>query len=144
MEQRRPGDDRGVGAVYRTRERQAMQADRPPRGPMPAKAFTGTTECEVVALEPSRRIAWRAHPVPVTFGTRSEMAFDLIPTDTGGTRLTQTITMHQAWLPTQMFARLVFRTNPAGMEEKAQAQWQASLDNIKAILEADATPLRAA
>ncbi len=60
-------------------------------------------------------------------------------TDTGGTRLTQTIHLHQAWLPAQFFARVVFRADPASMESKVRAQWQASLANIKAILEEDAT-----
>ncbi len=135
MEQRAPGDARGVGAVYRTFERQAMQADRAPRGPLPAKAFKGTTECEVVELIPNQRIAWRAHPVPIGMGTRAELAFDLAPRPDGGTQLTQTIHMHQAWLPLQLFSRLVFKTNPAAMETKAKAQWNASLRNIKAVLE---------
>lgn len=135
MEQRRPGDHRGVGAVYRTYERQAFQADRPPRGPMPAKAFKGTTECEVMELVPDRRIAWRAHPVPVGMGTHAELAFDLIPLGPDRTRLTQTIHLHQARLPQQIFARLVFKTTPSGMEAKARAQWQASLDNVRAVLE---------
>jgi hypothetical protein len=51
----------------------------------------------------------------------------------------QTIHLHQAWLPVQLFARLVFHTNPAGMEVKARVQAQASLANIKAILEDAAT-----
>jgi uncharacterized protein YndB with AHSA1/START domain len=138
MELRRPGDDRGVGAIYRTDERQAMHADRAPRGPLPAKAFKGTTECEVTELEPNRRIAWRAHPVPVTLGTSAQLAFDLEPLDASRTRLTQTVRLRQAWLPAQIFARLIFKTDSAGMEAKARAQWQASLHNIKAILEEDA------
>lgn len=135
MELRKPGDNRGVGAVYRTYERQAMHADRPPRGPMPAKAFKGTTECEVTELEPNQRIAWRAHPVPITMGTSAQLAFDLEPLDAERTRLTQTIRMRQSWLPSQIFARLVFKMDLAAMERKGAAQWQASLNNIKAILE---------
>jgi uncharacterized protein YndB with AHSA1/START domain len=121
MEQVRPGDAQGVGAIYRTSERQALQADRAPRGPLPRKAFKGTTECEVTALVPHRRIAWRAHPVPVGLGTRAELAFELAPTADQGTRLTQTITMDQAWLAVQLFSHLVFHTSSAGMEEKARA-----------------------
>lgn len=139
MEQRAPGDARGVGAVYRTYERQAMHADRPPRGPLPDKAFKGVTECEVTELEPNQRIAWRAHPVPITMGTSAQLTFDLEPLDAGRTRLTQTIRMRQSWLPSQIFARLVFKMNPAEMERKGAAQWQASLQNIKAILEEAAT-----
>jgi uncharacterized protein YndB with AHSA1/START domain len=135
MELKKAGSGSGVGAVYRTYEKQAMHADRAPRGPLPAKAFKGTTECEITDLVPGKRIAWRAHPVPVGMGVHAELAFDLAPIDANRTRLTQTISSHQPWLPFQIFARFVFKTNPATMEQKAQAQWQASLDNIKAILE---------
>lgn len=135
MEFRNPGNAAGIGAVYRTYEKQAFQTDRPPRGAMPAKAFNGVTECEITELRPSSRIAWKAHPAPVGMGIHAEMAFDLAPLDGGRTRVTQTIAMHQPWLMLQLFSRLVFKTNPAGMEAKAQAQWQASLDNVKAVLE---------
>lgn len=135
MEQKRPGTAEGVGAVYKTYERQAMHADRTPRGPLPANAFKGTTECEITELVPNRRIAWRAHPVPVGMGVNARLAFDLQPDPNGGTRLTQTISMHQSWLPVQIFSRLVFKVTPEQMEQKAAAQWQASLNNIKAILE---------
>jgi uncharacterized protein YndB with AHSA1/START domain len=131
MEQTRPGS---VGARYKTFERQAMQADRPPRGPMPAKAFKGTTECEVTELTPNERIAWRAHPVPIGMGIHAELAFDIVPDGNGGTTLAQTIQMHEPWLASQLFSRLM-RMNPATMEVKARAQWEASLRNIKAILE---------
>jgi uncharacterized membrane protein len=134
MEQKKAGDAAGVGATYLTFERQAFQADRPPRGPLPAKAFKGKTLAEVREKSPNRRLAWHSHPVP-RMGVWADIAFDVAPDGHGGTRLTQTIAMHQAWLPLQLFARLAFKTTPAAMEAKAQAQWQASLNNIKALLE---------
>jgi hypothetical protein len=68
-------------------------------------------------------------------GTSAQLAFDLEPLDAERTRLTQTIRMRQSWLPSQIFARLVFKMDLAAMERKGAAQWQASLNNIKAILE---------
>jgi uncharacterized membrane protein len=133
MEQQRAGDANGIGARYLTFERQAFQADRKPRGPMPAKAFKGKTLAEVRELAPNRRIAWHSHPVP-RMRIWADIAFDLAP-EGNGAKLTQTIRMHQGWLPLQLFARLAFKSTPAAMEEKARAQWAASLQNIKTILE---------
>jgi uncharacterized membrane protein len=134
MEQKKTGDAAGVGATYLTFERQAFQADRRPKGPLPAKAFRGKTLAEVREKSPNRRIAWHSHPVP-RMGVWADIAFDLAADGRGGTNLTQTIRIHQAWLPLQIFSRLFFKTTPAGMEQKARAQYQASLANIKAILE---------
>jgi uncharacterized membrane protein len=137
MEQQRAGDANGIGARYLTYERQAFQADRAPRGPMPAKAFKGKTLAEIRELVPNRRIAWHSHPVP-RMRIWADIAFDLAP-EGNGTKLTQTIQMHQGWLPMQLFSRLAFKTTPAGMEEKGRAQWAASLQNIKSILEEPST-----
>lgn len=135
MELKKQGNAAGVGAVYTTHERQAMQSDRTPRGPMPAKAFKGTTQCEVKELLPNRRIAWRSHPVPISMGIHADLAFDLTPTSSGDTIATQSIAIHQPWLPYQMFMRFAFKLKPDQMKERAKAQWQASLDNVKTILE---------
>jgi uncharacterized membrane protein len=135
MEQKKPGSASGVGAVYRTYERQGLQADRAPRGPLPAKASKGTTECEVTELAPNKRIGWKAHPVPVGLGIHANLGFDLAPNANGGTHLTQTIHMHEPWLMAQLLSRLMFRMKPEQAEAKTHAQWQASLDNIKKILE---------
>jgi uncharacterized protein YndB with AHSA1/START domain len=128
----------GVGARYRTYERQAMQSDRVPKGPVATKGFKGTTECEVTELKPNERIAWKAHPVPMGMGVHSAMHFDIAPSANGGSTLTQTIDMHQPWLLFQIFTRLIFRMKPTDFESKGEAQWQASLQNIKHILEAPA------
>lgn len=135
MDMRVPGDASGVGRVYRTTERQAMHADRKPRGPMPAKAFKGMTDCEITELVPGKRIAWRAHPVPVGMGVHARLSFDLAPADDGRTRLTQTVDMHQPWPIFQFFSRVTFKSSPSDMERKASAQWSASLANIKTIME---------
>lgn len=135
LERMEPAQPSMVGARYKTYERQAMQADRPPRGPLPAKGFKGTTECEITELTPNRRIAWKAHPVPIGMGVHAKLAFDIAPSGDNSTRLTQTIDMHEAWLPSQIFTRIVYRTTPVEMEAKAHAQWTASLRNIQSILE---------
>lgn len=135
MEQKSAGDVSGVGAVYKTFERQAMHADRKPNGPLPDKAFKGITQCTVTDLRRPNAIGWKAHPIPVSMGIHAESQFELASIEPGTTRLTQTIHMHQPWLPLQIFSRIAFKTNPTEMEAKARAQWRASLDNIKHILE---------
>jgi hypothetical protein len=127
------GDSSGVGAVYRTAERQGWQTDRAPRAPL-TRGVAGATMCEMVELIPNRRIVWRSWaPVP---GVKhaGAYAFDLASDGNGGTRLTQSAALEDNWLG-DIVSRLVFKTTP----EKARAQWQASLGNIKAILEADTT-----
>jgi uncharacterized membrane protein len=130
LEQVHPGDSDGVGAVYRTAERQAWQTDRAPRGPL-TQGVAGATMCELVELVPNRRIAWRSWaPVPGVkhVGT---YAFELASDGNGGTRLTQASALEDNWLG-DIVSRLLFKTTPA----KARAQWEASLRNIKTILEA--------
>jgi uncharacterized membrane protein len=125
-----PGDSSGVGAVYRTAERQGWQTDRAPRAPL-TRGVAGATMCEMIELIPNRRIVWRSWaPVP---GVKhaGAYAFDLASDGNGGTRLTQSAALEDNWLG-DIVSRLVFKTTP----EKARAQWQASLGNIKAILEA--------
>lgn len=135
MEQVRLGDSRGIGATYRTDERQAFHSDRRPRESLTnRKAFKGTTVCEVRELVPDRRIAWHAYAVP-RIGVHADLAFDLTPRTDGGTMLTQRITMHQPALPLWVFRKLVFKMSAEEMTAKAEAQWRASLRNIKAILE---------
>lgn len=125
----RAGDHIGVGAIYRTAERQGWQTDRAPRAPL-TRGVAGTTMCELIELIPNRRIAWRSWaPVP---GVRhaGAYAFDLAPDERGGTRLTQSAALEDNWLG-DLVSRLVFKTTPP----KARAQWEASLRNIKALLE---------
>jgi len=132
MEQVHPGNSIGVGARYKTFERQAFQADRKPKTPL-TKGMRGTTLCEVRELIPNRRIAWKAHPLPWAMGTQAQLAFELKPAAEGGTTLTQTIHMQIPGLVMAIMGRLA-GAGPG----KAQAQWEASLQNIKAILEEEA------
>lgn len=133
MEETKPGDSAGIGRTYKTTERQAFQSDRQPREAL-SKGFKGTTICEVRELVPNRRIAWHSYALP-KMGISADLAFDLAPDAAGGTTVTQTITMHQPAVPTWIFRMLVFKMSEEEMEKRARAQWQASLANIKAILE---------
>jgi uncharacterized protein YndB with AHSA1/START domain len=132
----RAGDEHGVGAVFRATERQVWQADRRPREPLTAGA-AGEMMCELTELVTNRRIAWRAWvPVPI-LRHEGRYAFDLEPA-AGGTRLTQTSQLADNWLG-DLVSRLVFKTTAA----TARAQWEASLANIKLILEEHAAPAAA-
>src|SRR4051812_15375395 len=112
MEQKQaPGPD-GTGAVYKTYEVQAMHADRAPKGPLPTKGFKGTTQATVTELIPNKRVAWKAHPVPIKMGTSSRHRMELEPTANGGTKLTQTVDMTVGWLPGKVLSRLIFKSNP--------------------------------
>ena len=127
QEQLKPGDARGVGAVYLTHERQAFQSDRQPHQPL-TKGFKAKTICEVRELEPNRRIAWHSHPKP-RMGVQSDWIIELAPADDGGTLVTQSCRFQE-----NAFARLLskaMRVTP----EKSAAQWNASLRNIKQVLE---------
>lgn len=124
----RCGDGQGVGAIYRTSERQGWQADRRPGAPL-TQGVSGDTWCQVTELVPGRRLAWRSWVgVP---GVRHEGHFAVeLEEVADSTRLTQTIRLTDNWLGDKV-SRFVFKTTPA----KAYAQWEASLQNIKLVLE---------
>jgi uncharacterized protein YndB with AHSA1/START domain len=124
----RPGDATGLGAVYRTAERQGWQSDRRPGEPL-SRGVPGDTMCEVTELTPPRRIAWRSWVAIPGVVHQGDYAFDLAAAP-GGARLTQSIRLYDNWLG-DIVNRLVFRTTVA----KAHGQWAASLQNIKLILE---------
>ena len=134
MELKQAGDSSGVGARYLTSERQALQSDRKPHERI-ANGMRAKTMCEVRELVPNRRIAWRANPHPVKLGVSANIAMELEPAGDGRIRLTQTIAMRQPKLMMSFAKRFMGMT-----EEKVKAQWQASLDNIKLILEEGSTP----
>jgi uncharacterized membrane protein len=124
-----PENGSGVGARFVTTERQAMQTDRKPLEVI-TKGMLAKTMCEIRELIPNRRIAWHAHFVP-NVGTHAELSFELAPTTDGGTLLTQTSCFYQPG-PIYLVFRLIFGS---GLQQKAHAQWDASLRNIKTILE---------
>jgi hypothetical protein len=66
-------------------------------------------------------------------GTHADITMELAPEGEGHTRLTQTIQMHQ---PELLFA--FFRRFKGVTTDKAYTQWQASLNNVKLILDESA------
>jgi uncharacterized protein YndB with AHSA1/START domain len=130
MERVRAGDSTGIGARYLTFERQAMQADRKPYERL-TRGMRVKTMCEIRELTPERRIAWHAHTVPKAMGLYADLDFELAPTEEGGTLLTQHYHFHQP-APMVFMFKLMFGRDLAA---KGNAQWEASLRNIKAILE---------
>lgn len=126
LEKVRDGDSNGVGAVYLTYERQAMQADREPGQPIKA-GMPAKTMCEVRALVPNQHIAWYAY-MPMVKGVHADWVFELTPTQTGETQLTQRGNFDFSLVPTGL-------GNLLQMEQKAHVQFEAGLQNIKKVLE---------
>jgi hypothetical protein len=125
----RPGDSTGIGAQYLTTERQTMQADRKPRQPL-TEGEPDQTLCEVRELTPNQRIAWHAHLLPDAEPS-ADLDFELGPAENGGMLLTQ----HQRLaVPDPMMSELQGMSG-SDVVEQVYAQWEASLRNIKAILE---------
>jgi uncharacterized membrane protein len=125
----REGDARGVGAIYHTTERQAMHTERKP-GTALTKGLRGATICEVTALEPNRRIAWRARFKP-DMGVNSEWAFALSPAAADTTTLSEQGRIHMP-APMAFLFKLIFGR---GFAAKVRTQSDAGLSNIKVILE---------
>jgi uncharacterized membrane protein len=132
QELKEQGDANGVGAVWITHERQAFHNDRKPFEPI-KRGFRARTLCRVQELVPQKRIAWRSNPVPIGMGVHSEWAFDLEPAGPDRTRLTQSVAFYQPALLIAIMRRLA-RLTP----ETSAAQWNASLENIKQVLEGHA------
>lgn len=128
MELVRQGDKHGAGAQYRTYERQAMQRDRQP-GEKLTKGLRAVTLCTVDEVIPQQRIQWHAHSVPKML--RNTLLFEFAPDNNGGMLLTQKMDFHIPAVPTFLF-HLMFGRN---LQEKAAAQAEAGLHNIKMIME---------
>lgn len=134
MEQRKPGDERGVGAQYYTYERQGMQCNR-----QPGEAITMGRPVETIAevreLSPYYRIVWHARSAQKPL-LNAELSFDVKAAETGGTRLFQRIYMHTS-KPYDMLDKFRNRTDPVVLRAQLRAQWEAGLRNIKDIVEGE-------
>ncbi|MFN8515080.1 MAG: SRPBCC family protein [Chloroflexia bacterium] len=133
LELQRPGDVDGVGACYLTYERQGLQDDRRPHEEIGGRAgIVEKSLVEMRELVPNRRVALQAHSVPRK-NIRVEIAFEFAPLTGGGTRVTQRIAMKMS--PTAvLLARLLLRVGPAELRAKTEAQWRASLENVRVVL----------
>jgi hypothetical protein len=134
MELTRPGDESGVGARYRTFERQGMQANRAPGQPITAGQPL-VTLCEVRELCPCYRIAWHAHTEQKPT-ISAELSIDLNTHEQGGTRLVQRIVLSTT-KTYDMLDKLRNRTDPVVWKAQMRAQWEAGLRNIKEIMETE-------
>lgn len=128
MEQVRSGNSAGEGAQYRTHEKQAMQTDRKP-GQRLTRGLPAVTLCTVDKMEPNRRIVWHAHSVPKML--HNTLVFEFASDGNGRTRLTQRMDFHIPAIPTLLF-QLMFGRD---LRQKAAAQAEAGLRNIKTIME---------
>lgn len=133
VEQIDAGGALGVGAQYRALERQAWQTNRGPREPLTVGSQENTL-CEVLEVVPPHRIAWRARSLSKVGSVFAEYAFGFAPDPKGGTWLTQTIGFHTNKTADYRF-RLAYKAKPEQIEQLARAQWEASLHNIKLIME---------
>ncbi len=127
MEQVGAANANGVGAIYLTHERQAFQNDRAPNAPVRKMAMPAQTVCEVTALEPNQRIAWKSSMRGMS-SVYADWEFCLEPDGANATRVTQRSAFHFGPVPEGM-GRLL------KMDQKAVSQFDASLNNIKLILE---------
>ncbi|MDP9312371.1 MAG: SRPBCC family protein [Chloroflexota bacterium] len=134
MEQRKQGDEYGVGAQYHTWERQGMQSNRAPGEPI-TMGRPVETLAEVRELSPSYRIVWQARTVQKPLMS-AELSFDLKADAGGGTRLLQRIYLHTS-KPYDLLDKLRHRTDPVILRAQLRAQWEAGLRNIKEIVEGD-------
>jgi uncharacterized membrane protein len=129
LEQVHEGDRLGMGAVYRTYERQSLQSDRKP-GEALLRGMEAKTLCEITEIIPNKRIAWHSHTLPKT-GMYADWSFEFSAATDGGTLLIQRTHFHQPGLMALLFS-LMFRGN---LHAKSYAQFDASLKNIKTVLE---------
>ena len=133
VEQIDAGGPLGVGAQYQELERQAWQTNRGPREPLTTGAQEKTL-CEVQEVIPPHRIAWRARSLSKVGSVFAEYAFGFAPDPKGGTWLTQTVSFHTNKTADYRY-RLAYKAKPEQIEQMARAQWEASLNNIKVIME---------
>jgi uncharacterized protein YndB with AHSA1/START domain len=133
VEKIQEGDGLGVGAQYRAVERQSWQTNRKPREPLTSGQQENSL-CEVQELVPPHRIAWNARSLSKMGAVNAEYAFGFAPDPEGGTWLTQTASLHSSKAADFRY-RLVYKTTQEEFEQRARAQWEAGLENIKQILE---------
>ena len=130
-----PGELSGVGAQYRSVPGPRASTGQPPHRKV-AQRLQARPVVEVQERSRPRRIAWEARVAP-RLGLRAEWAFDLTPHGEGQTTVTQTLVLHQPALFDWLWQRF-------GAVEKARAQWQQSLRQLKTVLEQpDAPPIAA-
>lgn len=125
----------GVGSVFRTKE-------RPPRNlpwvmklifPTLGKLIgsMGYTEAEITALEPNRRVAWKAAAPLKKGGFMAKADWEIyLESQGGGTLVTQGVHF-------QMFGKMAERMDPEKMAQDTGEETAANLGQLKSIMEAN-------
>ncbi len=92
------------------------------------KTTLGLAKRHVREVSPNQRVAWHTHPVP-NIGIGAEVVFSFEPQGSG-TKVTETVTINVPGV-LEAVARLILRD----LENRQHGQWEASLQNLKAVCE---------
>jgi len=129
VEQAEPGDVNGVGAKWKSYERlDSLQSDKGRKSHSNLARNAGLAMREVRELTPHQRVAWHSYTMP-RMGVTADCAFELTP-DAGGTTVSFTVQFNMLAV-IESVTKFVFK----GLDAKQQAQWQASLENVKTQVE---------
>ena len=129
VELRNPGNEHGVGAEWKVYERLNLfsQGKRGTRW----KNTMGVAHREMREIVPYSRVAWHTHPVPA-IGINADFTFELEP-EGEGTRVKQTVQLN---IPGVI--EFIGRPVEKRIDPKQRELWQASLEQLKAVVEANA------
>ena len=134
VEETKPGDANGVGSEWKVYEQLGLfalgQGERDP------KHLTGLAKREVRVVEPNEKIVWRTHAIP-NVGIGADVTYTFAAED-GGTRVGFRVDVDVPKLMEKM-TKLIL----SNLDTRQQAQWTASLENLKSMAEA-ASPAYAA
>jgi uncharacterized membrane protein len=129
VEQTKPGDASGVGAEWKVYEQLGLfalgQGERDP------KHLTGLAKREIRAVVPNEKVSWRTHPVP-NVGIGADMTFEFAAA-ANGTQVTYRVDVD---VPKLM--EKVTKVILSNLDSRQQAQWTASLEQLKVVAEAHA------
>ena len=120
------GDANGVGSEWKVYEQLGLfslgEEEREP------KHSTGLAKRVVREVVPNSKIVWHTHSVP-NLGISAEVSVELWAEE-GGTRVTETVVVSVPGV-VEKVGRLIVKN----LDTRAQAQWVASLEELKRLAE---------
>lgn len=120
------GDERGVGAEWKVYEQLGLfslgEEEQEPRHSV------GLAKRTVREVTPSSKVVWHTHSVP-NVGISAEISVEFWA-EAEGTRVTETVVVSVPGVLEKM-GRLIVRN----LDKRAQGQWTASLEELKALAE---------
>lgn len=135
-----PDEVFAAGTTFRTKERPPAKIPLPMKLLFPLMmrfvGIDGQSEAEIVALDPEKRIAWKA-ALPLRKGgyfMKAEWVIELEPAN-GATRVTQ----HFRFMPQHARAQKMMK-NEAKSAEQIGTEVSSNLQHLKEILEAQPSP----